>query len=83
MSAVLIPGATAQDDEVAALDLCHDAGECAVDEWVEGWVVEKVVGEVNLESLVGADWWCEGVEEVGESWESARGEVAACRKSVS
>ena len=29
------------------------------------------MGDVNLETLVRRDWWGEGMEDVGESWESA------------
>jgi hypothetical protein len=37
-----------EDQQVSAFDLGHDAAEGGVDEWVEGRVVEDVVGDVDL-----------------------------------
>ena len=48
-------GPALDDDEVAAFDLRHDAGEGGVDEGVEGGVVVDVVGGVDGEAFVGGD----------------------------
>lgn len=60
------------DEEVAAFDLGHDAGEGLVDERVEGGVADEVVGGVDLEAFVGGDGGGEGVQDIGEGGESAR-----------
>ena len=50
-----------------------------MDERVEGGVAEEIVGEVDLQAFVGGDGGGEGVQDVGECWEGAVGELAACR----
>jgi hypothetical protein len=69
---------TALDDhQVAAFDLGHDAGEGLVYERVERGVADEVVCDVDLETFVLGDGRGDAVEDVGEGWDGAFGEVTA------
>jgi hypothetical protein len=71
--------AALDDEEVAALNLCHHAREGVVDEGVEGGVADEVVRYVDLKTLVRRDWRSDGVEEVGKCWEGAGAQLTTCR----
>lgn len=59
--------AALDDEQVAALDLRHDAAEDAVYEGVEGRVANDVMGYVDKEAFVGRDGRRKSMENVGES----------------
>jgi hypothetical protein len=41
------------NQQIPAFNLCHYAGECRVDEGIEGRVTNEVMGDVYLETFVG------------------------------
>jgi hypothetical protein len=74
---VLVLVAALEDNELAAFDLGHDAGEGLVDDGVEGGVGEEVVCDVDGKTFVRGDGGRDVGEEGGEGWEGAGGQVAA------
>jgi hypothetical protein len=82
-------GTALDDHQVAAFDLGHYAGEGLVDERVERGVADEVVRNVDLETFMLGYGRRDAVEDVGEGWDGAFGEVTAyimtlaCRVFVS
>lgn len=69
--------ASLDDEQVAALNLAHDALEDLVDEGVEGGVADNVVGDVDEEAFVGADGRRECVKDIGEGGQSTASKLVA------
>ena len=58
--------AALDDEEIAALDLRHDARKDAVDQGVERRIPNEIVTDVDKKALVGGDGRRESVEDVGK-----------------
>ena len=63
------------DQEIAALDLGHDATKDTVDERIEGGVSDEVVGYVDEEPLVRRNRRGEGMKNIGERRDGAMDEI--------
>jgi hypothetical protein len=66
--------ATLDDQKIATLNLCHHMAKYVMDQRVERWIADKIVGYMNEETLMRADGRRKSMEDVGKCRESTMSE---------